>query len=258
VANERLRGAITAHGLTVARCAELLGVDPKTVERWITKDRMPHRAHRVAAAQLLGVDEAYLWPAVADDPRTVSTSRAELVEFFPSRSAVPADLWRSLVGAANESLDILVFSGLFLPEQHDVSLLAERARQGCRVRLLLGDPAGAAVALRGEEEGFGAGMAHRVTLSLRYFESIVGTPGVQLRLHNTTLYASIYRSDETVLANVHTYGAPAAQNPVLHLRRVPGGRVVDHYLTSFDRVWADARPVTDIAAVLASVNGKKG
>jgi hypothetical protein len=83
-----------------------------------------------------------------------------------------------------------------------------------------------------------------------------GVPGVELRLHDTTLYASIYRSDETLLANVHAFGAPAAQNPVLHLRRVPGGRVVDHYLTSFDRVWAGAKPVTDLAAVVASVNGR--
>jgi len=28
---------------------------------------------------------------------------------------------------------------------------------------------------------------------------------------------------------------------------VPGGRVVDHYRASFDRIWADARPVTDVA-----------
>jgi len=179
-----------------------------------------------------------------------------VVEFYPSRPAVPVELWRSLVDRARESIDILVYAGLFFPETNDVSLLAERARDGCRIRLLLGDPAGAAVALRGREEGFGAGLAHRVTLSLRYFEPAFGVPGVELRLHDTTLYASIYRSDETLLANVHIYGAPAAQNPVLHLRRVPGGRVVDHYMTSFDRVWAGARAITDAAAVLASVDGR--
>ena len=242
--------------MTIGKLAERLGVDPKTAERWITRERVPHRAHRAAAASLLGVDEAYLWPSTAQDPRTVSAGRAELVEFYPSRSTVPVDLWRSLVVQARESIDILVYAGLFFPEINDVSLLAERAREGCRVRLLLGDPAGAAVALRGEEEGFGAGIAHRVTLSLRYFEATLGVPGVELRLHDTTLYASIYRSDETLLANVHTYGAPAAQNPVLHLRRVPGGRVVDHFMTSFDRVWARARTITDTAAVLASVDGR--
>jgi hypothetical protein len=235
-----------------------LGLDPKTVERWITRGRLPRRTHRTAAAKLLGVDEMYLWPAVANDPRTVSSGRAELVEFFPSRSAVPADLWRTLIDSARECIDILVFAGLFLPEHTDVSVLAERARQGCRVRILLGEPAGKAVSLRDAEEGYGTGLAHRVALSLRYYGEIVGAPGVQLRLHNTTLYASIYRSDETLLANVHAYGAPAGHNPVLHLRRVPGGRVVDHYLTSFDRVWAGARPVTDVGAVLAEIHERSG
>src|SRR6266545_1833136 len=241
MANERLRGALVGGQLTVGQLADRVGVDPKTAERWITKERVPHRAHREAVARLLGVDEAYLWPSTAQDSRTVSAGRAELVEFYPSRSAVPVDMWRSLVVQAKESIDILVYAGLFFPEITDMGTLADRARQGCRVRLLLGDPAG-------------AGVAHRVTLALRYFEPTIGIPGVELRLHDTTLYASIYRADETLLANVHTYGAPAAQNPLLHLRRVPGGRVVDHYMTSFDRVWAGARTITDTAAVLASVD----
>ncbi len=84
-------------------------------------------------------------------------------------------------------------------------------------------------------------MVSRVRLSLRYFEEARGVPGLDVRLHGATLYASIVRSDEPVLVNTHVHGSPAAQSPVLHLRRVPGGRVVDHYLTSFDRVWASAR-----------------
>lgn len=254
--NERLRGAVSAKGLTTQRCAELIGVDPKTVERWITRDRVPHRAHRVAAADLLGVDETYLWPSVVDDPRTVSAGRAEMVEFYPSRSAVPLELWRSLIQQAKESVDILVYAGLFLPELHDITQLGDRARQGCRIRVLLADPNGAAVRRRGEEEGFGIGLAHRVLLSLRYYEPILAIPGVQVRLHDTTLYASIFRVDETMLVNTHVYGSTAAHNPVLHLRRVPGGRVVDHYLASFDRVWTRAKPTSDINAAIAAFDGR--
>jgi hypothetical protein len=252
--NERLRGAIGASGMTTHRCAELIGVDPKTVERWITLDRLPHRAHRLATASLLGADESYLWPTVVDDPRTVSAGRAELVTFYPSRSAVPPQLWRSLIEEARESVDILVYAGLFLPEIQDIAQLGERADTGCRVRILLGDPAAPSVRRRGDEEGFGVGLAHRVALSLRYYQPIVGIAGVQIRLHDTTLYASIFRGDETMLVNTHVYGAAAAHNPVLHLRRVPGGRVVDHYLTSFDRVWAAATPTTDLDAVIAAMD----
>ena len=56
-----------------------------------------------------------------------------------------------------------------------------------------------------------------------------------------SLGVSDLRSDDTLLANTHVYGAPAAQSPVLHLRRTPGGTVFDHYADSFERVWRDSR-----------------
>jgi hypothetical protein len=179
-----------------------------------------------------------------------------LVEFWPSRSSVPPDLWRSLIDQARECIDVLFYAGLFLPEVHDVARLGERAKAGCRVRVLLGDPRGVVVRRRGEEEGFGLGLIHRILLSLRYYQPILPVPGVELRLHDTTLYASIVRADETMLVNTHVYGSAAAQNPVLHLRRVPGGRVVDHYQMSLDRVWASATPVGDIDAMIAEFDGR--
>jgi hypothetical protein len=69
---------------------------------------------------------------------------------------------------------------------------------------------------------------------------ITDAPGVELRFHATTLYNSIYRFDDDMLVNAHVYGAPAAHSPVLHLRRLPGGRLVDHYQASFERVWEQA------------------
>src|SRR5262245_55229958 len=55
--NERLRSSFAMANLSVLDVASHIGVDPKTVERWITKARVPHRAHRWAAAKLLGTDE---------------------------------------------------------------------------------------------------------------------------------------------------------------------------------------------------------
>lgn len=255
MSNVRLRGALATRGLTPHQAAEHLGVDPKTVERWIARGRTPHRAHRAATAKLLGFEESYLWPATASDSTSVSASRAELIEFYPSRSAVPPDLWRQMIDNAVECVDILVFAGLFLPELHDANRIADRARHGCRVRILLGDPSGDAVRRRGDEEGFGIGLAHRVLLSLRYYEPTTPVPGMEIRLHNTTLYASIFRADDVMLVNTHVYGSTAAHNPVLHLRRVPGGRVADHYQASFDKVWFAATPLPDVASIIDNFDG---
>ena len=91
---------------------------------------------------------------------------------------------------------------------------------------------------RGREEGIGDQMATRARLSAASVQPALDQPGVDVRTHATPLYNSIYRFDDQALVNLHAYGWQAPQNPVLHLRRIPGGRLFDHYLTSFDRVWS--------------------
>jgi transcriptional regulator with XRE-family HTH domain len=246
MSNERLRAAIRTAGLTPAALAEKLDVDPKTVERWVTKGRTPHLAHRRRVVDLLSVDETYLWPALAIDPRTWSAGRAELVEFYPCRAAAPATIWADLIDNASEAFDLMAYAALPVVEQSSVvERLVARAHAGVAVRVLMGDPAGSAIALRAEEEAMGGTLGARVALAVGYFREAVGTPGMEIRLHNTTLYASIYRADDVALVNTHVYGSPAGQSPLLRLRRVPSGRVFDHFMRSFERVWATARPLSD-------------
>lgn len=244
MANERLRSTIAAAGLTLHDVAQHVAVDPKTVERWVMTGRVPHRTHRWNTAKLLGTDEAYLWPELVDDKRTKVASEAEFVALYPRRGAVPRELWFSLIDDATDSLDLLAFAGLFLPDGYPdlAKTLVQKAEAGTRIRILLGDPDGSAVELRGQEEDIGDGMPGRVRLVLGYLQPAMRTPGVEVRLHNTTLYNSIYRGDATMLVNSHVYGAPAGDSPVIHLQRVPGGRLFDHYQASFEKVWNLAEP----------------
>ncbi|QAY69738.1 XRE family transcriptional regulator [Xylanimonas protaetiae] len=241
--NERLRAAITDAGLTLAAFGEQVGVDPKTVERWITKDRIPHRTHRMKAAHILGKSDVFLWPATEADPRTRSATRAEFVEMLPSRASVPVSTWESLIDNATEAIDLLAFAGSFL---HDsipefAERLAVRARAGVRVRLLFGDPDSAAVALRGEEEGIGELMAARCRLTWNYLAPLMtGVPGIEARKHGSTLYASLFRFDDALLVNPHALGAPAGHSPILHINRIPGGRLFAHYMESFEQTWQAA------------------
>lgn len=236
--NERLRGSIASAGLRPAQLAEAVEVDTKTVERWITKGRMPHRGHRGKVAETLHVDEEYIWPQLLTEPATRSASVAELLELHPSRSAVPHSTWQQLFASTHEAMDILVYAGTFLFEQLDiVTTIREKARQGVRVRMLMGDETSAAVHQRAEEEGTSGGLQGRIQLQRRYLREVADVPGVEIRAHGTTLYNSLYRFDQDLLVNGHAFGAPAGQSPVLHLRRVPGGRLWDHYMRSFDEVW---------------------
>jgi phosphatidylserine/phosphatidylglycerophosphate/cardiolipin synthase-like enzyme len=213
MANERLRSCLAAAALTTTDLAAHVGVDVKTVERWISKGRVPYRAHRTATATLLRTTEAYLWPDVLDDPRATSTSRAELVTLYPHRGAVPKDLWMQLIEAAQERIDILVYAGLFLPDGHPElsKVLIAKAEQGTAIRLALGDPDCDAVRLRGDEEHIGEGMAARVRLSLAYLQEAIGTPGIELRLHALQLDLPVRRRHAGQCARVRLPGGTVAR-----------------------------------------------
>ena len=245
MSNERLRASVVSAGLTVQSLSEQIGVDRKTVERWITQDRIPHRTHRAAVARALAKDDVYLWPATDSDPRARSASEAEFVAIHPNRGSIPISSWMSLLDSATVSIDLLAFAESFL---HDAlpdfdGRLAVKARQGVQVRLLFGDPDSDAVRLRGEEEGIGDLLAARCRLTWSYLKPLLQEPGVLARMHGSTLYNSIFRFDDTLLANSHMFGAPASQSPLVHVQRIPGGRLFTNYLLGFERTWDQAHEV---------------
>jgi transcriptional regulator with XRE-family HTH domain len=244
--NERLRTTMLRSGVTVLDLAECAGVDAKTVERWIGMGRLPHRKHRWAAARLLGVDEAYLWPdlLVRFHGRQQVTSQAELVELYPDRASVPRQVWLRLLGEAQQNVDVLVFSGTFYAQTQPriAAMLGAAAARGAAVRLCFGDPDSEAVAIRDREEGIAGTLAAKIRSSLSYYRGLLRLENCEVRLHSTTLYASMFRYDDEILVNPHAYGEPASANPTLHLRRIDGGALVSHYVGSFERVWASAMP----------------
>jgi transcriptional regulator with XRE-family HTH domain len=244
--NERLRSAMATRGISVDTLAGHAGVDAKTIERWLL-GRTPHPRHRWSTAALLREDETYLWPETTDSRRTATASRAELVRLYPRRGDVPLDLWWQLFVGAKRHVDVLVYAAAYLPEQHPglIALLREKGREGCRVRVALGDFTSPIVLARGQEEGYDDGetwIASRIRLALLHYQPLAGSPGTELRLHGTVLYNSIFRFDDAMLVNTHVYGHSAPYAPVMHLRRLDGGLTFDTYVHSFELVWASARP----------------
>ncbi len=229
--------------MTPAALGDELGVDPKTVERWIS-GRTPYRKHRFAVAARLGVDERYLWPGALSKEQVAAASDSEVLAIYPHRSDVPREAWERLFKAAERDIGVLVYSGLFLAEDPVLQkVLAERARAGVRVRILLGDPDSPHVAERGADEGVDGMMAAKIHNVLVLSRALRGIDSTEFRFHRTILYNSIYRGDDHLLVNTHIYGVPAAGAPVWHLRKVAGGEIASTYLESFERVWDSAVPV---------------
>jgi hypothetical protein len=240
--NHPLARAMNGVGLGVVDIAARLQVDPKTVQRWLT-GRVPYPRHRAALACLTGWAERDLWPhAARADEQTSDQAVDEVIAVYPHRSEVPGDAWRHLLAQAEREISILVYSGLSLAEDTvALRILRDKARSGVRVRLLLGDPDGEHVAQRGEDEGIGAMMSARIRNALVLYGPLADAAGAELRLHDTVLYASIYRADGLVLVNTHAHGVPASHAPVLHLRYSAPDGMIAAYAASFERVWAGAR-----------------
>lgn len=239
--NHRLAEALARRQLSVVDVAARLQVDPRTVTRWIDDaSRIPRRNERLELSRMVEIPAGMLWPDASDTPQAA----AEVVAIYPCRAAVSAAQIMTLLGDVTTQVDILALAALWLWDTIPGfgAALADKAAQGVTVRCCLGDPLGASARMRGAEEMIGAGLEHRCDLSLTYARKWLAPEVV--RLHDTTLYASVLRFDDDVLVNWHLYGAPAADSPMLHLRAGQPGGIAQAVLSSFERVWEGAQPVT--------------
>jgi hypothetical protein len=156
---------------------------------------------------------------------------------------VPRDVWVLLFGSAEREIAILAYSALFLAE--DAGLLqnlAAKGRAGVAVRIALGDPEAPNVAARGEEEGIGDAMSAKIRNALMLYRPLGAVANVEIRLHRTVLYNSIYRADDRLLVNQHSYGVAASQASVFCLSDTgsASGEMIGLYYDSFERVWASS------------------
>ena len=85
-------------------------------------------------------------------------------------------------------------------------------------------------------------LSAKIRASLTYYRSLVGAPGCEVRLHDTTLYNPSSATTTKLLVNPHIWGQPASANPLFQLRRMSGTDWCDRYTDSFKAVWNTARP----------------
>src|SRR5271166_3612856 len=193
--NERLRALLLEQRVTPAKLAEAVDVDPKTIERWIVGGRVPYRRHRYNVAAFFGVDESYIWPGALDRDEITAASESEIIAVYPHRWAVPRDTWGHLFEQATEQIGILMYAGLFMAEDAGFKrLLTDKAESGVRVRILLGDPESPYVAERGQAEGIDEAIVAKVRSAIVLFRPLLTHENVEIRLHGTILYHSIYRA----------------------------------------------------------------
>ena len=236
--NETLCRALLRARLTEEDVATRLQVDPKTVRRWL-EGRVPYLRHRWALAAMLGVDETDLWPQM----HAAEAWPAEVRAIYPHLDAVPREVWLGLFGSAKQEIDILTVGEMaFAGDMAVIAALAGRARTEVRVRICIGgtcepraEPDAATV--HGDTEPPTAAEHAALWVPLRQIGE------VEIRQHQATTYHSIYRADNQLLVSQHAYGIPPQQTPVFLLQHGGGATMASIYLTEFERIWAESRPV---------------
>ena len=224
-------------GLTPTALAAAAEVDVKSVNRWIAEDRLPYPITRIKVAQALRMEETFLWPTLLETPDGCAATAAEVERIWPTRSAISSETWHALFTKATKELDILIYAGAFLIETLDLAdVLHWKASHGTRIRILVGDPDSTAVKMRAAELSLDW-LPERCRSTIHYLQQVTDLPGVHVRPHGTIHYASIFRFDDTLLANVHAVGTWACHSPVYQLRRAPSGHVFNFYAGSFERAW---------------------
>ncbi|WP_433388499.1 DUF5753 domain-containing protein [Micromonospora sp. KLBMP9576] len=129
--NDALRVALSDTGHTIESLAGTVSVDPKTVGRWLTEDRIPHARHRLAAAEALRRDVSDIWPDTSRrrDPiwfRPWQEIEREAVSLRSYESVVlPGLLQTEAYGRA-----VLTGGGLFPRGDVERHLASRLARQG--------------------------------------------------------------------------------------------------------------------------------
>ena len=239
--NELLRRVMLQAGVREDDLAARLGVDPKTVRRWLN-GRVPYPHNRAALADLLGAQESDLWPG-ASGTLTARVRPRELGTVYPRCSAVPREVWIRFFSSAEREIGILAHSALFLAEDGGIlHVLADKSRAGVNIRIALGGPESSHTAQR-----LGADIEDAVPAKIRkalaLYRSVAEPENAEIRLHQTVLYNSIYRADDQLLVNQHAYGIAAAHARVFCLRDSGGGEMTALYRDSFERVWASAVPL---------------
>jgi lambda repressor-like predicted transcriptional regulator len=223
MANEHLKNALRHAGLTVEQFAEIINVDPKTVQRWVA-GRTPYPRHRQTVARALDLTEHELWPhdvpppadpGLSDRPGTGEVTGSwgrSSAPGAPDPVALLADPVQRIDVLENDNGTLLLIPGL-------LDALHRRALDGCEVRVLTAAP-------------------------LHELGPLIGQDGVELRIATAppATASALIRAGDTMLLIIPL--ADPGLPPLLSLRRQNDEGIFDRLTHHFQTLWDTAATIT--------------
>jgi len=243
--NERLQTALHQAGIEVEDLADIVGVDIRTVRRWVG-GATPYGRHRTNIAKAVGKPERDLWPE-QEIKAQIGDARAEIIAAYPQANDLAAPDWRVLLKAATVQIDLLDYTLTdILTSAGTVDLLAAKAAAGCQIRILISAKDSAQLVIAEAEQGAditltdipdGAREAERSTAML---QPLLNSDGVEAREFVAGRFNTILRFDDHMLLALHTYGTPGSHASLLHLRRKSEAGLFERFAAHYDAIWQEA------------------
>lgn len=218
MAKDNLRQALKQAGIQPDELADIVGVDARSVRRWLS-GITPRPRQRAKIAGALDTTEHQLWPDIVTAP-AAAPRPVDPVVGFASIGDLAAPDWKTLLREATEQIELVgstlspVLGTPGLPD-----LLAAKAKHGCQIRILTSN-------------------------SGPHLKPFLKRPGTQLRALAPTAHQTLYRFDDQLLLAIHLPGEDDQQAPLLHVRRAAPGGLFDRLADSCRQLWTDGRPIT--------------
>lgn len=224
MANEHLKNALRGAGLTIEQFAEIINVDPKTVQRWVA-GRTPYPRHRATIARALDLPEHELWPRDVQPPAADSErerlTAGEVTGSWGHSNDPGAPEPITFLSEGADRIEILDAGGALLQAPGLLDALRDRAFDGSEVRVLPATP-------------------HKFLADRR---------GIEVRIVNASPGLALLRADDTMLLAITLDGAspPALVELRRHDRDGLFDRLADHFQSLWDQapIAAELRQSTE-------------
>jgi len=168
--------------------------------------------------------------------------KSGLFGVWNKRAEIPTQHLIEKMKQAKKSIEILGYIVFFLIDHPDFGeILTNKKNTSCNIRILLGDPKSRNVCERSKEEKDEGSIASRIeTVLSRLRRPKEMNNDIEIRLHDTPLYCSIYRFDDEMYVVTHLYGTMGSAAPTLGFKKVDGG-LFNSYCKHFDDIWDIAK-----------------
>lgn len=221
MAHDNLKNALRQAGLTPEEFAEIVRVDPKTVQRWLAGTTTPYPRHRATIARALDLTQHQLWPdqtpaaTPGSSPATSDAAGIEVTGTWANDTDDNAPDPIAFITQSCSAIDVLD-NGRGIRFTHELAnALAEQAVLGREVRLL-------------------------TYLPTPRLERLISHEQIEIRVIDAAPDHSLLHADDQILLTVNLAAEGDQPPPLLQLRRTADGGLFDRLADNFDTLWSEA------------------